>query len=100
MKKTIRTPAIINIAFLALLILPILVFLSIKQVSASPVKISYNVCDKVYYDTFVWQVNPKYEKMCRNRFQFLTNKLKDLLSITKNKYEWYNTIQKEYGSNT
>ena len=33
--KTVRTPAIINIAFFALLILPILVFLSIKQVSAS-----------------------------------------------------------------
>ncbi len=74
--KTIKTPAIINIAFLTLLILPILVFLSIKQVSASPVKISYNYCDKVYYDTFVWQVNPKYDRICRNRWIYLTNQIK------------------------
>lgn len=74
--KTIKTPVIINIAFLALLILPILVFLSIKQVSASTVTISYNYCDKIYYDTFVWQVRPEYNRICKNRFQYLTNSIK------------------------
>lgn len=48
----------------------------IWKASASPVKLSYNICDKVYYDTFVGQVNSKYEKMCRNRFQYLTNQIK------------------------
>lgn len=59
MRKTIRTPAIINIAFFACLILPILVFLSIKQVSASTVTVQ---CQNAFIG---YEYNPKLEKKCR-----------------------------------
>lgn len=68
--KTVRTPAIINIAFFALLILPILVFLSIKQVSASTVTIQ---CQ----NAFIWyEYNPKLETQCRWKWNFWTRQIK------------------------
>lgn len=75
--KTIRTPAIIQLLFI-LALLPWLIACTfmIGKASASPVKLSYNICDKVYFDTFVWQVRPEYNKICKNRFQYLTNSIK------------------------
>lgn len=75
MHKTIKTPAIINIAFFSLLILPILVFLSIKQVSAGTDKY-YNYCDHLFNESPFVTIDRQYTKLCNNRFQYLSNKLK------------------------
>lgn len=64
--KTVRTPAIINIAFFALLILPILVFLSIKQVSAS------TDCRTEWENWFFQQVTPELQKQCGKKFEYYT----------------------------
>ena len=68
--KTVRTPAIINIAFFTLLILPILVFLSIKQVSASPLD-SY--CERQFEQSMRYKISPLAYKKCQSRFDIKTN---------------------------
>jgi hypothetical protein len=50
--KTIKTPFRIQlffIAFVVIMMTPLFAYIA----SAIPVKLSYNICDKVYYDTFV-----------------------------------------------
>ena len=73
--KTIKTPFRIQLFFIAFVVIMMTPFFAYIA-SASPVKLSYNYCDKIYYDTFVGQVRPEYNKICKNRFQYLTNSIK------------------------
>ena len=50
--KTIPTPFRIQLFFIAFVVIMMTPFFAYIA-SASPVKLSYNICDSVYYDTFV-----------------------------------------------
>ena len=69
-KLTVRSPRTVQIAFFALLILPILVFLSIKQVSASPLD-SY--CERQFQQSMRYKISPLAYKKCQSRFDIKTN---------------------------
>lgn len=71
--KTIRTHFRIQlffIAFAVIMMTPFFIYV------ASAKTITYFWCDSIYYDTFVGQVHPEYNKICKNRFQYLTNQIK------------------------
>ena len=71
--KTIKTPRTVQIAFLIFLAIMMTPFFAYI---ASAKTIDHSVCDKIYYDTFIWEVHPEFNKMCKNRFQYLTNQIK------------------------
>lgn len=71
--KTIKTPRFVQLTFLVFVVIMMTPFFAYIA-SAAP--IDYSVCDKIYYDTFIWEVHPEFNKMCKNRFQYLTNQIK------------------------
>lgn len=67
--KKIRTPAIINIAFLVLLLLPLIIGVWVYKASAKPLVIQ---CQ----DSFIWyEYNPKLEKRCRTLWTLWTKQI-------------------------
>lgn len=72
-RLTVRTPRTVQIAFLiflAIMMTPFFIYIA----SASP--IDHSICDEIYYDTYVWQVERKDYVQCVNRWTLLTNKAK------------------------
>lgn len=74
-KIKVQTPIFVQMMFLIAL-LPWIILFCYFTGKASAAPIDYSVCDKIYYDTFIWEVHPEFNKMCKNRFQYLTNQIK------------------------
>lgn len=48
----------------------------VPSFSPSQRTIHHNYCDKIFNESFFQEVSPELNKLCRNRFIFLTNQIK------------------------
>lgn len=59
-----------------ILTIALLLTINYDHMSAGTVTISYNYCDKLFSDSHFVAIDREYTKLCNNRFQFLSNKIK------------------------
>ena len=80
-KLAVRTPRIVQITFLAILLLPLLFAYWVYEASAASVRDNRTVqCQ----NAFIWyEYNPKLEKVCRNKWTLWSNQIKRSFKINK-----------------